>query len=312
MNRILKFTLAISLFLSYQTMAAQERAVTLEVETQSNKNVDFNFRKTDPGNYTVAISFTNLTNSSSRGTLFNANGYNGRLLSLVPTNKEQGIGYSYSYTWIRGKLKPKYDANFIYLLPYKDEVKVEAIDSKFLGATYFGDTTPEDWKALRFYTSEQDTVTAIRKGIVVDIKDLYQSVDDSGVSYTSKTNELTIEHEDGTIATYRGFKKGSFTVKLGETVFPSTSLGLNSRYDANGKFNISVIITYLKSSDFANRSTVTRSKSMYGFINPHFMTADSADELLVSQKIYMAASSPEIIKKEMTKKELKLYTAPKK
>ncbi len=51
--------------------------------------------------------------------------------------------------------------------------KVRALESTFFNATYFGSTTPDDWKAYRFFTQEADTVTAIRKGIVVNVSDLY-------------------------------------------------------------------------------------------------------------------------------------------
>jgi hypothetical protein len=151
-----------------------------------------------------------------------------------------------------------------------------------------------------------------RKGIVVDVKDLYETIGDDGVAYTSRTNELIVEHQDGTLATYRGFKKGSFTVKLGQTVFPGTSLGLNSKYDRNGRYNVSVMITYLKTADFEKSTSLSKSKNYYGFITPHFMTADNANEVLVSQKIYMTSSTPEVVQKEMSKRELKLLASPKK
>lgn len=292
--------------LTFISLSAQERAFKLEAKVNSNRSVDFNFEKLDPGTHTVVVNFKTLSNSYNPGAFFTANDYSGRLFTLTPSNKDQGIGFSYSFSYIRGKLKPKYDANFIYLLPYKTGVKVQVAEASFLGATYFGDTTPDDWKSLRFYTTAQDTVTAIRKGVVVDIKDLHETLDESGVAFTSKTNELIIEHPDGTLATYRGFKKGSFVVKLGQTVFPSTPLGLNSKYDKNGKYNVSIMITYLKSSDLADRATsLSKSNSFYGFVNPHFMTADSADQQLISQTVHVATAVPQVVQKEMSKKELK-------
>lgn len=305
-------TISLSIFLLMGK--AQERAVTIEAKRNDNKSIDFNYNKTDPGTHTVVIKFASLSNTMDPGGSFTAIDYSGRLFSLTPSNKEQGIGYgSYSTFYIRGKLKPKYNPNFIYLLPYKSEAKVQVAESGFLGATYFGKTAPEDWKAYRFYTSEQDTVTAIRKGLVVEVKDLYETEGEDGLTYTSKVNELTIEHPDGTIALYKGFKKGSFAVKVGQTVFPGTSLGLNSKYDRNGKYNVSIMVTYLKSVDVDKSANATaKSNSYYGFITPHFMTADSADEVLVAQKVYMAASTAEVVQKEMTKKELKVLGKPKK
>ncbi len=305
--------LTISLCVLLLIAKAQERSLTLEAKRNDNKSIDFNFIKTDPGTYTVVVKFASLSNAMDPGSSFTANDYNGRLFNLTPSNKEQGVGYgSYTTFYIRGKLNPKYNPGLIYLLPYKNEAKVQVAESGFLGAAYFGKTAPEDWKSYRFYTAEQDTVTAIRKGLVVEVKDLYEAGGED-VSYTSRTNELIIEHPDGTLATYKGFKKGSFAVKVGQTVFPGTSLGLNSKYDRNGKYNVSIMITYLKSVDVDKTdNSSTKSKSYYGFITPHFMTADNADEVLVAQKVYMAGSTAEVVQKEMTKRELKLLSKPKK
>jgi hypothetical protein len=295
------------LWLSVNTATAQDAPVKVNYVIASNKNVDFSFEKADPGTYTVVLKFNNLTNTYDVGRQeYEAKGYIGRLTTLSPTNKEQGVGFSYSYSYIRGKFKPKYDPDFIYLLPCKKGNKVKATESTFINATYFGSTTPDDWKVYRFYTDAEDTVTAVRKGTVVAVKDLYETAE-GGVAYTSSTNELIIEHADGTLATYRGFKKGSFRVQVGQTVFPGTVLGVNSKSAANGRPGIALLITYLKSSDFegGRNQNVTNSKSFYGFITPKFYTADNPAATLVAQQDYVSAITPEIIRKEFTKKELK-------
>ncbi|RZM28573.1 MAG: hypothetical protein EOO88_08370 [Pedobacter sp.] len=288
---------------------AQQPAVTVKYTVNPNKSVTFDYVKTDPGTYTVALKLSNLTNAyASETSNLTAGFYSGRLLNLEPTNKDQGIGFSYTYSYIRGKLKPKFNADFIYVLPCKNGSKVKVMESTFLNATYFGNTAPDDWKVYRFGTAQEDTVTAIRKGIVVDIKDVAETNIAEGVQYSSRINELTIEHADGTIATYKHFKKGSFVVKVGQTVYPGTPLGVNAKNNANGMFGVTIMVAYLKSADFeaARAQNVQNSKSMYGFVNPHFYTAEGADVALVSQKEYTAASTPEVVKKEMSKKEQKL------
>lgn len=308
-NKVLSASLFFIAFISINTTMAQEGQLRLSYQAMPDKSVDFNFEKFDPGAFTVVLTLTNLTNSSAyERREFTAKGYAGNLTSLTPLNKEQRIGFSYKYSYIRGKLQPRYDAGFVYLLPYKKGNKVRATESTFLGATYFGNTTPDDWKAYRFYTPGEDTVTAIRKGIVVLVKDLYETDNLENVAYKSTQNELIIEHADGTLATYKGFKKGSFTVKLGQTVFPGTALGVNSKYSSDGKYNISLMVTYLKSADFESKQgqTLRTSKSLYGFITPHFCTTESADMVLTTQTDYVAADAPEIVKKELTKKEIKL------
>lgn len=304
-----KITMSIAACVTVLAVQAQEPAVKVKYTVNPNKSVTFDYVKTDPGTYTVALKLTNLTNAyASESQNLSAGAYSGRLFSLEPTNKDQGIGFGYGYSYIRGKLKPKIAADFIYALPCKNGAKVKIMEVSFLNATYFGNTTPEDWKVYRFCTATEDTVTAIRKGIVVDIKDIQDTNVPDRAEYSSKINEITIEHPDGTLASYKHFKKGSFTVKVGQTVYPGTPLGINSKYNANSMYGATVMLMYLKSADFeaAKAQNVQNSKSLYGFITPHFFTAEGGDVVLVPQKDYTGATTPELVKKEMSKKEQKL------
>ena len=307
-NKIKLTALCFSLSLGVLTVSAQESAIKFSSKTNSDKSVELSYEKQDPGTYTVLLRFRELTNTDASSEQdITIKGYSGNLLTLKPQNTGQGIGYSYASTYIRGKFEPKYDANFIYTLPYKSGVKAMVSESGFVGARYFGNTTPDDWKVYRFYTKVEDTVTAVRKGIVVDIKDLHENNVSDGVAYTSKSNDMIIEHADGTLATYRGFKKGSFVVEVGQTVFPGTALGLNSKNNSNSGFNISLMLTYLKSKEIDRSRTIQNSKSLYGFITPHFATAENADVILESRKEYNASIPAEVFKKELTKKEMKKH-----
>jgi hypothetical protein len=51
------------------------------------------------------------------------------------------------------------------------------------------------------------------------------------VMQTSKTNSITVEHEDGTIDVYKGFHKNSIFVKLGQSVYPQTNLGVLEEFN---------------------------------------------------------------------------------
>lgn len=301
MLKKLKITpLALFIFIIIFKVDAQEKLVNVANVVNTDRSVNFSYEKTDPGNLTLLLKFGVLTNSTVQSEQsFNLNGYSGSFLTLRPDNKEQGIGFSYSCSYIRGKLNPKYKADFIYLLPYKTGSKVTAAEAGYVGTRYFGKTTPEDWKAYYFYTKKEDTVTTIRKGVIVEIQDSHDVEKSDEVEFTSRVNKLIIEHMDGTLATYSGLKKGSVAVKIGQTVFPGTVLGVNSKANGEDHFNISLSIIYLKSKDFES------SKSLYGFVAPHFNTSESGDTILISQKEYTATDTPEIIRKEFSKKELK-------
>lgn len=295
--------LALVLLATAFTTHAQEKELTVTSKRNDDKSVSLIAEKNSPGTYTVVINFKDLTNSSVPGNPVYKVKHNGdNFTTLTPQNKDQGIGYSYSYSYIRGELNPKYSPLFLYALPYGNGKKVRAVESGFLNATYFGATAPADWKAYRFYTEAADTVTAVRKGTVVNVSDLYDA-DTKDFTYTSKVNTVIIEHADGTLATYKGFKKG-ILVKEGQIVFPGNALGLNSM--TNERYGISLMITYLKSAEItAAKQNVKESKSLYGFITPYFCTTENANGVLTNQKYYTSAITAEMIQKEMTKKEIK-------
>ncbi|WP_113663761.1 M23 family metallopeptidase [Pedobacter nanyangensis] len=306
MNKFYKVALSFICVLSVSISQAQEKELSISSKTNSDKSVTLTAEKTSPGTYTVVLNFRDLNNSSiASNPVYEIRHSNDNFLTLTPINKDQGIGYSYSYSYIRGKLNPKYSPLFLYALPYAQGKKVRAVESTFLNATYFGSTTPDDWKAYRFYTENADTVTAIRKGIVVNVSDIYDE-DTKDLKYTSKVNTVIVEHADGTLATYKGFKKGVL-VKEGQTVFPGTALGINSM--TNERYGISLLITYLKSAEIgAAKKNPKETKSLYGFITPYFCTTENANGVLTNQKYYTSVITPEIIQKEMTKKEIKNLT----
>lgn len=302
-----QLTLILNLFFccAISTLHAQEDKLTVNAKTNEDKSLSFTAELTSPGTYTVILNFKELSNSNNVGDNIYKIKYSGQnFLTLKPSNKDQGIGYSYSYSYIRGELNPKYDKDFVYTLPYINGKKVKVVESSFVNATYFGSTTPPDWKVYRFFTSQSDTVTAIRKGIIVSIKDIYDMDESGKQTYTSQVNEVIIEHADGSLATYRGFRKGIY-VKLAQVVFPGSPLGLSSNNSGSGQFNISLLLTYLKSVDFAKKQEIKESKSMYGFITPYFYSLVNGKEILTNNQTYTVAISPEISQKEMTKKELK-------
>ncbi|MFA4871060.1 MAG: hypothetical protein WC623_22870 [Pedobacter sp.] len=305
-NKIILAALIFSMCLGVLSVNAQESPVKITSKVNNDKSVDISFEKDEPGTLTVLIKFRELTNTdASNDQELTIKGYSGNILSLKPKNEGQGIGYSYTSRYIRGKLDPKYNADFIYALPYKAGTKVMVSESGFVGAKYFGNATPADWKAYRFYSKTQDTVTAVRKGIVVEIRDSHDTDKVADVAYSSKSNDLMIEHADGTLATYKGFKKGSFAVQKGQTVFPGSVLGLNSKGTTKSGFGISLMLTYLKSTEIDPSRTLQNSKSLYGFITPRFATVEDPNVILESRKEYGVLLPAEVLKKELTKKEMK-------
>lgn len=301
-----KLTILLGLSCALFSGYAQERKLELSSERKSDRSVEISYKKTDPGYYTVVLNFSELTNASSIKEAYSVNGTAGTLLTLKPSDPNQSIGYRYGYQSIRGKLKPKIDFNFCYLLPYAAGTSCEAVEAGLASERYFGAERPADWKSYLMYTEKQEMVTAIRKGIVVDITDQYD--EEKNAEFTTKLNSVIVEHEDGTLVRYLGFKKGSLKVQVGDAVFPNSPLGLNTQRSTR-KFCISIFMYYLNSVDFESlrEQTLSKQKSLYAIITPKFTIENNSCIVLENRKTYTAYSSKEIVTKEMSKKELKRY-----
>lgn len=299
--------IAILLCTIFLSLNAQENKINLSTNRNKDNSIDIDFEKTDPGSYTIFLNLSSLENSNHPNKSISIKGYRGRLTSLKPANKDRPVNFSsYRSSSIRGRLQPKIDTDIVYALPYKEGTKITAREATYLRSTYFGATEPEDWKSYRFYTSEKSEVTASRKGIVVELEAMEDDTGMQDVSYTSKTNYIIIEHEDGTLLRYSGFAKGSIKVKIGDTVYPSDVLGENIM--ANNGYSISYMVYYLKSDDIESTrdKNMRESKSLYGFITPHFST-ESGAITLEKDKEYTSTINEDIIQKEMSKRELKRH-----
>ncbi len=71
----------------------------------------------------------------------------------------------------------------------------------------------DGWPTHEFLLSPGDTVYAARKGVVVDVKDK-----------KGGPMEITVQHPDGSWASYRNLERGSFMVTPGSKVWPDTPL----------------------------------------------------------------------------------------
>lgn len=285
---------------------AQERQMEITVERKSDNSIDFIYQKTDPGYFTVVFKFSELTNAREPQSTYDFDGYSGSIMTLTPIDKARGIGYRYSTRYIRGKFKPKVNKEFCYTLPYSPGTKCNVSEAGFANEAYFGAERPDDWKSYFFYTDQQESVTAIRKGSVVNIVDQYD--DEANVAFTTKKNSVIVEQNDGTLVRYLGLKKGSIKVKVGDILFPNDVIGLNAP-SAQKYFGVSVFIYYLSSVDFESLKSQTLStpKSLYSIVTPKFITANNTCGILENKKSYESFSNEEIITKEMNKKELKKY-----
>jgi hypothetical protein len=289
---------------------AQVQNITINRQVKDDKSIDLNYEKKLPGSYYVVLEFSDVSNCYTNEYKTVVNGYSGRLLTLKPINAQQGIGYSLRYSAIMGVPNPKVDSLFQYTFPFKIGKKVKIYEAGNIGEKYFGSEKPANWKSYVVHFKSPDTIFSMRKGIVVKLTNEYD--DDASIKkhYTSKRNSLIIEHEDGTFAEYKGFKKNSFKVKLGQIVYPQTQLGtieLFNKSENNYRFDFCIYYLFnLKSIGNDEKQTFKNNGSRYKFVTPSFLTSEGFTTV-ESKNEYTAFINETILLQEMTRSEKKKY-----
>lgn len=309
----MKFKLSIIAFF-FITLNAYTQTKTIEIEYQRNKDhsVDFYFKKSEPGSYLLSLKFKNVVNNYSPDYLGVISGSSGKITTLKPFNINNGISFSYSYSYIRGIPNPKVDAAFTYLLPFSKGNKVLVRELNFIGSTQFGNESPKNWKAYQLISFDNDSVFASRKGLVIDVIDQYEM--DTTSYFTSKKNEVLVEHVDGTYGSYSGFEKNGIFVEKGQMIYPQTPLGILGKSISTLKIDgeiknasiskLNFKIYFLIDASENRNETLYNQKSRFEYITPIFYTT-GGNQILKKNSYYTADYDENILVFELTRKELK-------
>lgn len=304
--------LLVLIFIQFSNSQIPKEGVVYE--RNDDKSIDFRYTKSTLGSIYVILKFRNLDNASSDVVKQTISGYGGSLVTLQPSNPSEGISFSYSYRIVPGDVDAKPDFDFKYILPFKKNKDIKVRNLNYLGKR-FGNTEPKNWRSFQFLTQPNDTVCAIRKGLVISITNGINT-DKSKTNeygYRNKANSITIEHEDGTIAKYEVLKKDSFMVALGDTVYPSAPLAIAGSYDKAENSQLRLSIYFLdklvKDLDFDEKSKerLGNQTHLYAFVDPLFYVNENEALKLEPNKTYSAVCGVTIIEQEMSKREKKRW-----
>lgn len=301
-------TFFLLLITSVNNLQAQEDGIEFNYKRNDDKSIDFTYEKKAAGTFTVKIKFSSLTNAIADEFKTVVKYNSGTLLTLKPERPDQHINFAYLTSYTRGDENAKIDSLFQYILPFKKGKELQISESSNVGEKYLGREKLKSWKSYSVTTKTPDSVFAMRKGIVIEIKNEFPTDTlQKNYVFTTKKNGLTIEHEDGTYASYWGVKKDSMPVELGDTVYPSTLLGVLDRYN-NKNYILHFHIYYIGVKDYIYDQTASlkNSKSPYFYITPYFHTKEGVVQIISKNK-YTAHCNQEILTKEMSKKELKKF-----
>ena len=304
-KKIIRSIIIITAFIGMQRSAlAQIQKVIVKVEFKSDNSYEFSYEKDVPGNYTLAIILKNLKNAYNPHFKEVISNNQGSLFSLTPIDSKKRITFSYNYSYIQGIINPKVNKEFTYLLPFQKGKEIKVHDVKNLANAILDKSLPENWKMYQFEGYYLDSIFASRKGVVINIID--NNTSDLEAYYSGKKNSITIEHLDGSFANYSGFQKNSILVKEGQTVYPSTFLGLVNQSNKD-HLNSLIFSVYYLVNDEPNRKYRNSSFKYVkrtSYINPYFFTSKGVEQLLQFNN-YIADFNKELILREFTRREKK-------
>lgn len=191
---------------------ASSKSVYIFVE-KSKKYITIFARNKNPYSITMRIKgeYKNLSYNSVKNTFsIKPNS----TLEYIRLHKKRGAySYGLSYSWIMGSIDAVHDDSYLYRLPYA-RGSSHRVSQGFNGeATHKGDSA----YAIDFVMDIGTKIYAARDGVVAKIKE-----DSTKVGYAKKFakygNFVTIEHSDGTFATYYHLKKNGAYASVGQSV----------------------------------------------------------------------------------------------
>jgi hypothetical protein len=254
-----------------------KNAVVLDVKSDTS-NIYFNAKNNSLYPYVLEIKFGDFRNLSPR--VFDKEtillpGIN-KLFTFKIIDKEEAPALTYQIKYYPANTTSTEERFNPYLIPIGNNKVVEFLQIKREDST----KTFID----QFIMSPGDTVFCARKGVVTALSDNQDEVD------RIISGSLEIRHDDGTIAVYLGLNPETKMVKLGQKVFPGQPIG---------KIGSSKLLTF-KVFEIQNEGKVASFDILYSGPNNKLLSSYNIRGLKVIFPI-------EIIKKEMTKKEISKY-----
>lgn len=298
---LILFVLCVNSFV----LKSQEYLIEIETKRNTDNSVDFNYRKNCYGTYCIQFTFRQLSNSFQSNFQSTVSGLSGRAISLKPRDATQGIGFSFSYIYQLGSPNVKINDDFIYLLPFRNDVKLEAISLNNLNRS-FGKGVSETWKAYRFVVENPESIVACRKGLVVKVVDEFNVDTTQNFNYKRSQNEVIVEHKDGTLARYSGFKAGSIKVEEGQMIYPYSEIGIVGRNGKDVNYKLDLCIYYLNTKNLNDFNDIVKKANALAYVNPKFNYKGAAATLLSRNK-YVTECNDEIITQEFSRREKKKY-----
>jgi hypothetical protein len=227
------------------------RPVTVEVRENFNDEPVFYAINTTNTPYTISFYFSNLRNVVPVQNPYQVTSYPGqsKLLTLERSRGFQDnpdpasqVSYNYEFYYGIGCHDTEVNENIDYALPVGFGLNTSIDNLSYIGELTDNEA-PEDFYGLSFSASRGDTIYASRRGTVGEVD---QEFDDGELNklFSSKTNSITILHEDCTFGTYNSIQQGSAFVKTGQQVEVGDPIALVAQKEDAENEGFRFLLTY--------------------------------------------------------------------
>ena len=145
-------------------------------------------------------------------------------LEIMKLHINGNFKYKGHYDWTIGSAYAKHDNRYLYALPFKRGT-VRRVSQSYNGDfTHFGDSQ----YAVDFEMAQGSEVYAARGGVVIKIKEDSTKGGETK-DFLHDANYITIEHSDGTLATYAHLKYNGVLVKVTDKVKQGDVIGYSGK-----------------------------------------------------------------------------------
>ncbi|MCL2649554.1 MAG: M23 family metallopeptidase [Candidatus Azobacteroides sp.] len=274
-------------------------------KTDDNKCV-FSIRNDEPCPYTYYVKFNNKGSfdSSVRLPYLTAVKKYGDSSFYITCIKGITPDLAYTYNCFMGDCNAKPVFDYPYLLPISQnkETEIGLLDNFSEKHNMKRNMKTKDWYAIQFKTNKGDTIYAVRRGVVCDVKDDAE-LEYNDYSMSTKDNQITICHQDNTFARYSVLSE--VLVKKGQEVEAGEPIAITGGEKYASGYQVRLSISYLYKIDNPEKEDDLPVGSAY--VTPRFYLSSGEVKPLELKEVYISTHPQEIITKEMSKKELKKY-----
>lgn len=267
-------------------------------ESDGKGGVRLMAEKKKPGTVTIEVSFSELNGyrlSGSNPLVQTINSTVSNIGSLTRESNGFNFNYRYSYKSYPGKNMSKADTLFPYLMPVKASNPVITSGSYYIGEVVGKKSS--NFYAIGFNFPVDDTVFAARAGTITTATGAETERGEHELYNVKARGNITIEHEDGTLARYNFIHPIKTLIEAGDFVVPGQAIAVFSGSQNSNTLLFSVSYLDLKFTD--------DNGGHYKSIRPMFYIDANQTDVLQPGKNYTSVHPYEIIIKELSSKQKK-------